>query len=157
MAIAMGLFATQKVLSQSYAQYLHDYCIVSPTAEFILNNAGNYHTKNMSMGEYRDNNDRDGIEFAAEMKIVYELSHVDDALDKVANDIWKLVSKQLDGQRGRLTFTQGNFIPTRNAANERILVVIFWNQSEHKWDIFSIPLSKIKTAYKGVRIFTPET
>ena len=148
---ALVLSAVNYCSAQNYSDNLSKNCIVYNDAQLIINNASSGYTTDLQMSEYTE--DTDGQLLTVEMSAIYEWGHGDIPLSKVANDIWRLVSKQLQGEPGLLNLTTGNFIPTRNERGEAIFAFIVWNRVKGKWAIIVRPLLRIKTLYKGARMF----
>jgi len=151
--IVLYLSQLQTGLSQNYSDSLIKHCRFSVAAEFILRNSSSLHTPNMEMVEY--NQDIDGQNLYAGMAFLYISGYVVE-LNKIANDLWLLISNQLHGENGQLTLTKINFIPTMNESKEFVMIVALWNKEKRKWDIMSLPFRKVKTLYKGARMFAPK-
>lgn len=135
--------------SQS-SENLKKYCTIFPDAQLFISNC-TYGVANVEMSEYKE--DASGEDFTLPVMMIYGFGHADVPLSKVANTMWQLISKQLNGEMGLLTTTKANLIPTRNERREFVLAIMIWDKTKLKWTIMSIPINGIKTIFKGCRWF----
>lgn len=155
MATVVLFIVAQNTFGQYSVNNLQKNCTIYPDAQFILRNASsNMHTQIIEMSEYSES--VDGRTLSVEMATLYEWGHANIVLNKVANDIWSLVSKQLHGETGLLSLSKMNFIPTNNEKGQAVLAIFMWDKTKNKWAIMSVPLYRIKVLYKGARMFTPK-
>ncbi len=155
--IMIVLVAIVSFISNAMAQDCSDdllkYCSVYNSTKLIIGNSSDEEVKNLEMSEYKK--DIDGETFATEISLLYEWNHIDIPLCKVASTIWVLVSKQIHGEKGLLTLSKINFLPTRDEKGRAILAIILWDKSKGKWAILSLPLMDVRTRIlrKGSRMF----
>jgi hypothetical protein len=152
MAIAITVSLPKHIFAQSYASNLRQYCSIDTYAEYLLKNSGTSHSVNLEMTDY--SHDVDGITFQTEMAALYQWGHCYVPLDKAANDLWLLVSKQLTGSPGQLSLTRANFIPTKNEKGQEVLAIVMWNENISQWTIMSMPVSRVKTLNGGAKMFS---
>lgn len=154
-ATAVTLNFWQPALSQNSSKYLREFCIISPDAEYILNNSDNSACGNIKMGEYSNN--MNGETFKLEMAILYTWGKENVPLQSVSNTLWSMITKQVHGQKGVLSLEKMNFIPTKNSKGFHMLAIAIWDPNSRKWFIDSFSYSGIQTLYKGVRKFSLKT
>lgn len=134
-----------EVHAQSAVSQLRKYCAVSKTAEYILENAGTEKSTSVKISELTTKK--------LKKQIIIDYTYRRDIpLNTVANDIWSLISKQLNGELGRLTTTgMPNYILTSNVDGEWKIVFVMWNNDWHKWALWSCDIDSINGVREGCR------
>ena len=134
-----------EVRAQSSALQLRKYCVISQTAEYVLENAGNRKSPLLSIAKLAEN------KIKRELIIDYTY-HRDIPLDNVANDVWLLVAKQLNGEQGKLLTTgMANYLLTANHDGEWTIVLVMWNSDWKKWVLASVDVKTTYAMKKGSR------
>lgn len=153
-----AIFSARVSNAQSSVDSLKKYCAIDyPSFNYILRNAGSGYTPDITMSQYKEN-DSHGT-FVVEMAMYNNFAHPNIPLENAVNDLWKLISKQLDGANGPLTTKIGtnNLFPVMNTKSEANLIVVVWNPNKKHWIIGSTPLMGVRMVYKGSRMFAVNT
>ena len=134
-----------EVQAQTAASQLRKYCVISRTAEYVLENASKRKSPVLNIAELSENR--------AKREIMIDFSYRRDVpLDNVANDAWQLIAKQLNGQQGKLTTTgMANYVLTTDPDGVMTIVLVMWNEGWRKWVLASVTVTTTYAMRAGSR------
>ena len=140
------------VYSQNYCDSVRKHCTIL-NANFLLNRASEKHTEKMTVYEYTKDS-YDPQTFTIELFFIYKIEKTSIPMDEVINDIWLLVSKQPNGEKGFLSAINGNIFPSWDGYTS-FVTIVGWDNVHKKWMIGTAqPKQYDSSPVKGARLIT---